>query len=73
MTRQVKLTAAQQTVMEWMSKGWPATMNGRNSIEINGKRVCNIDTITVLIRVGLVEADGRWQWKATAAGRAWTA
>lgn len=55
-----------------MSKGWPATMNGGHSIDINGKRVCNIDTITALIKAGLVEEDGRWCWKATAAGREWT-
>lgn len=71
MTKNLKLTAAQSRVMHLMSKGWPATMNGRNSIQINGERVCNIDTITVLIRAGLVEEDGKWQWKATTAGRAW--
>jgi hypothetical protein len=72
MTEKQKLTAAQKRVMEWMSKGWSASMNNRNSIEINGKRVCNVDTITVLIRAGLVKEDGRWSWKATEAGCAWT-
>lgn len=72
MTKKIKLTEPQKRVMEWMSKGWPATMNNGNSIDINGKRVCNIDTITALIKAGLVEEDGRWCWKATAAGRKWT-
>lgn len=72
MTKEIKLTEPQKRVMEWMSKGWPATIYGRNGIAINGKHVCNIDTITALINAGLVEADGKWQWKATVAGRAWT-
>ena len=71
MTGKKALTAPQKRVMEWMSKGWPATMNNGNSIDINGKRVCNIDTVTALIRAGLVVKDGQWSWKATEAGRKW--
>lgn len=70
MTKEIKLTETQKHVMEWMSQGWPATIYGSEGIEINGKRVCNINTITALINAGLMEADGKWQWKATEAGRA---
>lgn len=72
MTTKKALTVPQKRVMGWMSKGWPATMNNGNSIDINGKRVCNIDTITALINAGLVEKDGQWSWKATEEGRNWT-
>lgn len=72
MTKKKQLTAAQKRVMGWMSKGWSAERSTTGSININGKRVCNIDTITALINAGLVEEDGRRSWKSTQAGRAWT-
>jgi hypothetical protein len=36
---------------------------------INGKRVCNLDTMTVLERKGLVERDGAYYWRATEKGK----
>lgn len=66
------LTEPQKRVMRWMSKRWSAEIVQSNSIHINGKRVCNIDTMTVLVRRGLIAKDSQWTWKATAAGLAWT-
>lgn len=65
------LTKAQERVMALMSRRWPANQSGSRAVHINGTRVCNTDTMTVLERNGLVEKDTRWTWKATAAGLAW--
>jgi hypothetical protein len=34
---------------------------------VNGKRVCNRDTIDVLVRLGLLKQVGRWEWVAVKA------
>lgn len=65
------LTKAQDRVMPLMSRRWPASVAGSGAIHINGERVCNIATMTVLERFGLVEKDTRWTWKATPEGLAW--
>jgi Mn-dependent DtxR family transcriptional regulator len=36
---------------------------------VNGKRICNVDTMTALQRMGLVIQDDHRCWKATQAGR----
>lgn len=66
-----KLTPTQHRVMDWMGKGWPAHQTHGNAVSINGKRVCNRDTINVLVRLGLVGAhpESRWTFVATPAGR----
>lgn len=65
-----KLSPAQQRVMLWLSQGWGARVSHGNAVEINGQRVCNVDTMTVLSRMGLVERESRPPyWMATAAGR----
>lgn len=56
--------------MDWLSKGWIAYVSAGSSIYINGQRVCNIDTMTVLERKGLIYKFDRWSWKATEAGKA---
>lgn len=66
------LSKAQNRVMTLLSRRWTAETVG-GSIHINGKRVCNIDTMTVLVRLGLIAKDSQWIWKATASGLAWTA
>ena len=65
------LTKAQERVMVMMSRRWPAEQSGSMAVHINGQRVCNTDTMAVLERLGLVEKDTRWTWKATPAGLAW--
>lgn len=66
-----KLTAAQKRVMQLMSRRWPAEQSHGCAVHINGRRVCNIDTMTVLERHGLIERDTRWTWRATQAGLEW--
>jgi len=66
-----KLTAAQIRVMQLMSRRWSAQQPYGGAVHINGKRVCNVDTMTVLERHGLIERDTRWTWRATQAGLEW--
>jgi hypothetical protein len=68
-----RLTSAQRRVMPMMSRKWTAHQQHGCAVYINGKRVCNIDTMTVLERLGLVERDTRWTWRATTAGIEWKA
>jgi len=65
------LTEAQKRVMRLMSKKWPAETGHGATVFINGNKVCNIDTMTALVRHGLVERDTRWSWKATELGLGW--
>ncbi|SED35196.1 hypothetical protein SAMN05216178_6900 [Pseudomonas saponiphila] len=55
----LKLSAAQQRVMNWLSQGWGARVSHGAAVEINGERVCNVDTMTTLTRLGLVERESR--------------
>jgi hypothetical protein len=41
----MKLSPAQQRVMLWLSQGWGARVSHGSAVEINGKRVCNVDTM----------------------------
>lgn len=66
----MKLSPAQQRVMLWLSQGWGARVSHGSAVEINGKRVCNVDTMTALARMKLVERETRAPyWMATAEGR----
>lgn len=65
------LSSVQRRLMEWMSQGWSARCAYGSAVHINGARVCNIDTMQVLERQGLVWRDPDTRvWKATDAGRA---
>lgn len=65
-----KLTPAQQRVMHWLSQGWGARVSHGCAVEINGERVCNVDTMATLTRLGLVERESRAPyWVATAEGK----
>jgi hypothetical protein len=64
-----RLSPAQERVMKWLRNGWSALQLNGCVIEINGKRVCNLDTMTVLERKGLVERDGAYYWRATEKGK----
>jgi hypothetical protein len=68
-TKQQKLSAAQERVMSFMGHGWTAYPGGGCSISINGARICNIDTMMSLSRMGLVVSDADRSWKATEKGR----
>lgn len=71
MATEKPLTPAQERVMTLMSRRWPAEQSGTLAVHINGQRVCNVDTMKVLERRGLVVKDTRWSWKATEAGLQW--
>lgn len=65
-----KLSQAQEKVMQWLSQGWGARVSHGNAVEINGDRVCNVDTMAALVRLGLAERESRPPyWMATAEGR----
>lgn len=64
-----KLTAAQTRVMSWIGKGWSARPAYGSVIEVNGKRICNADTMMALSRKGLAAKDGAGQWVATESGK----
>jgi hypothetical protein len=71
----MKLSDAQKRVMKWLGKGWTSVPGGGMSIHVNGARICNVDTLKPLERMGLVEQltqDGHklvGQWQATQAGK----
>lgn len=70
MIKKPKLTPAQQKVMNWLSQGWGARVSSGSAVEVNGERICNVDTMTVLVRLGLAERESRHPyWMATAEGR----
>ena len=69
-----KLTPVQADVMRWVGKGWMAHNAVGSSVHINGKRVCNVDTMKALERHGLVAYDSAFRhWSATDTGKAWAA
>ncbi|MDR9836926.1 MULTISPECIES: hypothetical protein [Herbaspirillum] len=71
----MKLTDAQKRVMKWLGNGWPSEPGPGASIHVNGSRICNVDTLNALERLGLVEqraVDGKkllGEWQATQAGK----
>lgn len=73
-----KLTDAQRRVMKWLGYGWKSEPGAGMAIHVNGKRICNVDTMFALQRLGLVEQLTEHglklvgQWKATEAGAALT-
>lgn len=73
------LSEAQRRVMKWLGNGWESEPGAGMSIHVNGKRICNIDSLHALERMGLVEqklTQGRkavGEWKSTEAGRQLTA
>lgn len=66
----MKLSPVQKKVMHWLSQGWGARISHGSAVEINGERFCNEDTMSVLMRLGLVERESQAPyWVATAEGR----
>ena len=52
---QQKLSEAQRRVMKWLGYGWKSEPGAGMAIHVNGKRICNVDTMVALQRMGLVE------------------
>jgi hypothetical protein len=67
----MKLSKTQIKVMSMLCHRWEAYSGGSCSVEINGKRVCNVDTMRVLLKLGLVTKTDNHTWAATAAGLEW--
>jgi hypothetical protein len=65
-----KLSSTQKAVMTWMSRGWKAYSAGGTRVEINGKPVGTVSTMTSLETMGLVTKLGVSAWEVTDAGRA---
>lgn len=64
-----RLTKTQWKVMRWLSQGWGARVSHGSTVEINGAKLCNTDTMAALERFGLVASDtAPGFWEATAAG-----
>jgi hypothetical protein len=63
------LTDAQQRLMNWLAQGWTAHQEAVTTIHINGRRVCNLDTMVALEKRGFVHRSSKWEWKATPAGK----
>ncbi|MEJ6003771.1 hypothetical protein [Paucibacter soli] len=68
-----KLTEAQKRVMKWIGKGWRTEPGAGSAVMVNGKRICNTDTMMALYRAGLVSKDDLGCWSATASGKTITA
>lgn len=64
-----KLTEAQKRVMGWIGKGWQTVPGPGSSVMVNGKRICNIDTMMALYRAGLASKDDQGCWSATESGK----
>lgn len=63
------LTDAQKRVMSWIGKGWTARRSYGAAIEVNGKRVCNVDTMMALYRKGFAQQAQDGTWAATDSGK----
>lgn len=72
---QPKLSEAQRRVMKCLGHGWTSEPDAGMAIHVNGNRICNVDTMFALQRMGLVEqltVHGRkaiGEWQATQAGQ----
>lgn len=46
----MKLIEAQSRVLKWLGHGWESEPGSGMAIHINGKRICNVDTMHALCR-----------------------
>lgn len=58
----MKLSKKQEEVMKWINGGWELRQSHGMAFEVNGKHVCNLDTVTVLERLGLIRKTSQWTW-----------
>lgn len=65
----INLSAAQKRTLAWVGKGWSGTPGPGSAVLINGKRICNTDTMMALKRAGLVDKNDHNCWTATEAGK----
>ena len=69
----VRLSPTQQRVMKWLGKGWRTEPAAGSALNVNGKRICNLDTLNALQRLGLVNRLEPGVWEASTLGRNVTA
>ena len=55
--------------MKSLAYGWTTERRHGSTIYVNGKKVCNTDTMMALQRAGFVEQVSNFEWKATEAGK----
>lgn len=68
----MSLSKPQARVMKWLGHGWKAVPITASTFEVNGKKICNIDTLYSLQRKGLVVEDDCKCWAATEEGKSLT-
>lgn len=66
-----KLTPKQAEVMTWLTGRWQPYVSHGAAVYVNGRRLCNLDTMVVLERRGFAEKVGRYQWRVTEKGGAY--
>lgn len=67
------LTEAQKRVLKWIGRGWRTEPGAGSAVMVNGKRICNSDTMMALYRAGLASKDDLGCWSATESGKTVTA
>lgn len=67
-----QLTDAQKRVLKWIGHGLRTSLGAGSALMVNGKRVCNLDTMKALQRAGLVSEVQPGCWAATEQGPAVT-
>lgn len=67
------LTEAQKRVLKWIGRGWRTEPGAGSAVMVNGKRICNSDTMMALYRAGLASKDDLGCWSATERGKTVTA
>lgn len=64
-----ELTEAKKRVISWICEGWHARLSYGTVIEVNGKRICNNDTIMALYRKEFAQQADDGTWTATGSGK----
>jgi hypothetical protein len=74
-----RLTQTQLQVMKWLGKGWRSEAGAGQNVMVNGRKVCTMQTMQSLQKLGLVEVETDtpisptgipWSWQATESGKA---
>lgn len=74
-----RLTQTQLQVMKWLGKGWRSEAGAGQNVMVNGRKVCTMQTMQSLQKLGLVEVEPNtpisptgipWSWQATESGKA---
>lgn len=65
-----KISETQQRVLQLLNKGLPAQLSRGSAVEIDRKRVCNLDTMRALVRLGYAkQITSPPMWMSTEIGR----